>query len=137
LRQAAWLAFAMVIIPSARAADAIITLTINPEARLSATVIGTVPATIPCARPITLPISVINQAFVTASLEAVVVDGDDTVTLDFTPDRLTGASRENRNLHLIVSTTELVDITLAFKIQGDVPDLGGRDRIHFLMRCRA
>jgi hypothetical protein len=30
----------------------------------------------------------------------------------------------------------VTDLTIAFKAHNEVPDLGGRDRVHFLMRCQ-
>ncbi|HWU55474.1 MAG TPA: hypothetical protein VN175_08225, partial [Rhizomicrobium sp.] len=83
-----------------------------------------------------LPVKIINQAFVTSVLEARLVGNvPPGVTLDFRPAPLTGAAEEMRQLTLVLRDASPVDVTLAFKERKGVADLGGRDRIHFILRC--
>jgi hypothetical protein len=116
-----------------------IEITISPEARVSAVAM---PAALPprpaCGARFDLPVKIINQAFVTSFLEARLVDNVPAgVTLDFRPPALTGAAEEMRFLSLVLRDASPVDVTLAFKERNGFPDLGGRDRIHFLLRCQA
>jgi hypothetical protein len=120
-------------------ASAPIEITISPEARVSAVAM---PAALPpraaCGTRLDLPVKIINQAFVTSHLEARLVDNVPAgVTLDFRPKALTGAAEEMRLLSLVLRDASPVDVTLAFKERNGFPDLGGRDRIHFLLRCQA
>jgi hypothetical protein len=83
-----------------------------------------------------LPVLVVNQGFVTAQLEAELVDAPAGVTLEFHPDPLKGVPEELRKLQITLTKPGTTDLTVAFKAHNEIPDLGGRDRIHFLMRCR-
>ena len=119
-------------------APAPIEITISPEARVSAVAM---PAALPprpaCGTRLDLPVKIINQAFVTSFLEVRLVDNvPPGVTLDFRPQALTGAAEEMRLLSLVLRDGSPVDVTLAFKERNGFPDLGGRDRIHFLLRCQ-
>ena len=58
------------------------------------------------------------------------------VTLDFHPEPLKGVPEELRNLRITLTKPGLTDLTVAFRVHNEVPDLGGRDRVHFLFRCR-
>jgi hypothetical protein len=57
------------------------------------------------------------------------------VNLDFEPSPLKGVPEEIRNLRITLKTPDPTDVTLAFKLVNETPDLGARDRIHFLMHC--
>jgi hypothetical protein len=116
--------------------DAPIKITINPEARVSVALAGELPSPAPCGIATDLPVKVVNQGFVTAQLEAELVDNAPTgVTLDFHPAPLKGLPEEMRSLRIVVAQPGPVDLTIAFKAHNEVADLGGRDRSHFLMRC--
>jgi hypothetical protein len=118
--------------------DPPIKITINPEARVSAVMAGALPSPAPCGTAIDLPVKIVNQGFVTSQLEAAVVgDVPPGVTLDFHPAPLKGAPEELRMLHLTLTKPGTVDLTLAFRAHNEIPDLGGRDRVHFLLRCLA
>jgi hypothetical protein len=135
LTRTAFLVAAILLSTVARADNTPITITINPEARLSVAITGAMPSKAPCGTPITLPVTIVNQGFVTARIDAALVDADPTVSLDFDAYSLKGLPLERRRLRLTLSKPGLLDITLAFREHNDIPDLGGRDRIHFLMRC--
>src|ERR1700735_3424370 len=64
--------------------DAPIKITINPEARVSVALAGQLPPPAPCGIATDLPVKIVNQGFVTAQLEAELVDNAPAgVTLDF------------------------------------------------------
>jgi len=116
--------------------DPPIKITINPEARVSVVMAGALPAPTPCGTPADFPVKIVNQGFVTSQLEAELVgDVPPGVTLDFHPAPLKGLPKEFRMLHLTLTRRGVVDLTVAFKSHNEIPDLGGRDRVHFLVRC--
>jgi hypothetical protein len=116
--------------------DPPIKITINPEARVSVVMAGALPSPVPCGTVADLPVKIVNQAFVTSQLEAEVVgDIPPAVTLDFHPAPLKGVPEELRMLHLTLTKPGVIDLTLAFRAHNEIPDLGGRDRVHFLLRC--
>jgi hypothetical protein len=112
-------------------------ITINPEARVSVALAGALPPSAPCGMAADLSVKIVNQGFVTAQLEAELVgDVPAGVTLDFHPEPLKGVPEELRKLRITLTKPGLTDLTIAFKAHNEIPDLGGRDRVHFLMRCR-
>jgi hypothetical protein len=116
--------------------DPPITITINPEARVSVALAGALPPPARCGTPAELAIRIVNQGFVTSRLEAAFVgDPPAGATLDFRPAPLTGVPQELRVIHITLSKPVLTDLTIAFKARNEAPDLGGRDRVHFLIRC--
>ena len=124
-----------------RAADAAppnspIVVTINPEARVSVALAGPLPRAHP-GSAVDLAVKVVNLGFVTATLEAELVgEAVPGATLEFHPEPLKGLPVETRVLHLTLKNPGTVDLTIAFRTHNEIPDLGGRDRIHFLVRCR-
>jgi hypothetical protein len=50
---------------------------------------------------------------------------------------LSGETEESRMLHLLPLGPDPVDVTIAFGIDKNIGDLGGRDRVHFVVRCLA
>lgn len=116
--------------------DPPIKITINPEARVSVALAGALPPAAACGTAAEFSVKIINQGFVTARLEAALVgDAPDGVTLDFHPDPLKGVPEELRQLRITLTKPGPTDLTIAFHAHNEVPDLGGRDRVHFLMRC--
>ncbi len=116
--------------------DPPIKITINPEARVSVVLAGALPLPTPCGTVADWPVKIVNQGFVTSQLEAEVVgDVPLGVTLDFHPALLKGVPEELRMLHLTLTKPGVIDLTLAFRAHNEMPDLGGRDRVHFLLRC--
>jgi hypothetical protein len=113
-----------------------ITITINPEARVSVVLTGPMPAPVACGSATDFSIRILNQGFVTSRLEAAFVgDVPEGVSLDFQPARLKGVREEVRHLRIILTKPGSIDLTIAFRADSEIPDLGGRDRVHFLMRC--
>ena len=113
-----------------------IVVTINPEARVSVALAGPLPQAHP-GSAVDLPVKVINLGFVTATLEAELVgEAVPGATLEFHPEALKGIPVEYRLLHITLRRPGTVDLTIAFRTHNEIPDLGGRDRIHFLMVCR-
>jgi hypothetical protein len=113
-----------------------IKMVINPEARVSVTLAGALPPPAPCGTAAELPVKIVNQAFVTARLEAQLVSNAPVgVTLDFHPEPLKGVPEELRKLNITLTKPGPTDLTIAFRAHDKAPDLGGRDRIHFVMRC--
>lgn len=123
-------------VESSKAADAPIELTINPEARVSVVRGGAVPPAKACGQAIDLPVKITNQGFVTAPLEARLVDSIPAgVGLEFSAEPLKGVREEHRVLRVTLKNPGTVDITIAFRAKNDIPDLGGRNSVHLLVRC--
>jgi hypothetical protein len=117
--------------------DSPIRITINPETRVSVELASALPAPAPCWEAVELRVKIVNQGFLTSSLEARLVgDAPAGVTLDFHPAALKGVPEEFRSLYITLNKPDPTDLTIAFRAHNDSSDLGGRDRIHFLLRCR-
>jgi len=121
---------------AAAAGNAVFRVTVNPEARVSVVQVGEIPAETACGSPLSLPVRITNQGFVTAPLEASLVDAPPGVVLDFPALALKGTREETRVLRLTLAKPGTVDLTLAFRTRNEIPDLNGRDRLHFLIRGR-
>src|SRR5882762_5575370 len=114
-----------------------IKITINPEARVSVALAGALPPPVVCGTAADFSVKIVNQGFVTARLEAELVgDPPPGVSLDFHPEPLKGVPEESRELRITLTKPGPTDLTIAFRAHNEIPDLGGRDRIHFLARCR-
>lgn len=121
---------------TARPDQAPITVTINPEARASVVLVGNLPPPVPCGTAASLRVKIVNRGFVTSRLKVELVsEVRDNINIDFDPSPLKGVPEEVRNLRITLAKPDLTDVTIAFKLQNETPDLGGRDRIHFLMHC--
>jgi hypothetical protein len=123
-------------IAMAMPSDAPITITLNPEARVSVVMSGALPGPVRCGVPAQLAVRIVNQGHFTLRLEAKLVgDPPAAAQIDFHPEPLAGAAQEWRKLHVTLRQPGTSDLTIAFKARREAPDLGGRDRVHFLMRC--
>jgi hypothetical protein len=123
--------------PSAGAAasgDASIIVTINPEDRVAVALAGALPGPAPRGTPVDFKIKIVNQGFATGLLLAHLVDPPQGAVLDFHPQRLTGSPQELRTLRIMLKNSAPADLTIAFRLSNEMPDLGGRDRIHLLIR---
>jgi hypothetical protein len=121
---------------SAAPQEAPIQITINPEARVSVVLAGSLPQPVPCGAAADFSVKILNQGFITSRLEAELIgDSPAGVNLDFHPEPLKGIREEMRHLHITLTRPDPADLTIAFKAHNEVPDLGGRDRIHFVMHC--
>ena len=115
---------------------ALITITVNPEARVSVVRRDTAPTAARCGTAMNVPVVIVNQGFVTARLVATLVEPiPPGVTAEFSPEPLSGAAKETRTLQLILRRPGLLDVTISFRPVNDIPDLGGRDRVHLLLHC--
>ena len=120
----------------AAAQEAPIQITINPEARVSVALTGALPHPVPCGTAAEFYVKILNQGFITSRLEADLVgDTPAGVNLDFHPAPLKGVREEFRQLRITLTRPDPTDLTIKFKAHNDVPDLGGRDRVHFVMHC--
>jgi hypothetical protein len=120
----------------AASADTPITVTINLEARVSATFGGAIPSPVICGSPTVLRVKIVNQGSVTSRLEAEFVGSVPVgAALSFYPEPLTGAPEELRELRITLIAPGLSDLTVAFRSHNEAADIGGRDRVHFLMHC--
>ena len=116
--------------------EAPIMITINPEARVRVALGGALPQPVSCGTAANLAVRIVNQSFTTSRLEAQFVgDVPEGVSLDFRPAPLKGVREESRNLRITLTNPDPTDLTVAFKAHNGLPDLGGRDRVHFVMRC--
>ena len=111
-------------------------ITINPEARVSVEMAGPLPPPAACGAPVDLPVRIINEGFLMSRLDAQLV-GDMPLgtVLEFQPEPLKGLPEEMRSLRITLAKPGTADLTVAFKPHNEIPDIGGRDRVHFLMRC--
>jgi hypothetical protein len=110
---------------------------INPEARVSVSVTGSLPPPVPCGTAAVIPIEILNQSFMTSRLEAQFVDvSPPGVILEFNPEPLKGVTEEMRSIRITLAKPGSTDLTISFRAHNEPPDLGGRDRIHFLMNCK-
>jgi hypothetical protein len=113
-----------------------IKIIINPEARVSAVLSGRLPPPVPCGTAMVLPVKIVNQGYVTARLEVELVGSPiPGVEVTFESEPLKGLPEEVRNLRITLGERGPTDVTVAFRTHNVVPDLGGRNRIHFLMLC--
>lgn len=119
--------------------EAPIEVLINPEARVSVSRNERLPLPMAaCGQVMNVPVTIVNQAFLTAPLEVRLADPRPRgVVLAFSSRPLLGVSTEHRTLHITVVNPDLVDVTLAFRTRNNIPDLGGRDRIHLLLQCHS
>jgi hypothetical protein len=122
-------------VESASVTEPAIQISINPEARVSVVRAGALPPSVPCGTPASLEIKIVNQGFVTTPLEARLIDAPAGASLDFHPEPLKGMPQERRTLRITLIRPGETDLTVAFKAHRAIPDLGGRDRVHFLMHC--
>lgn len=116
--------------------EAPIIIRVNPEARVSVALAGALPQPVSCGAAADLAVRILNQSFATFRLEAQFVgDVPGGVSLDFRSAPLKGVREEFRNLRITLTNPDPTDLTVAFKAHNAPPDLGGRDRVHFVMRC--
>ena len=116
--------------------EAPIQITINPEARVSVALAGALPQPVPCGTAVDFSVKILNQGFITSRLEAELVRNTPVdVNLDFHPEPLKGVREELRHLRITLTRPDPTDLTIAFRAHNEAPDLGGRDRIHFVMHC--
>jgi len=116
--------------------DAQIVVTINPEARVSAVLGASLPSPSACGDATELKVKIINQGKITAPLRARLVDGGARIgALHMNAEKLSGQPEDSRLLHLMKLGPGPVDMTVAFSIDNNIGDLGGRDRVHLLVRC--
>jgi hypothetical protein len=114
---------------------AAINVTINPEERVSVTLGPAAPQPAPRGVPFDLPVRIVNQGFATGRLEARLVgDPRPDAVIVFPSDRLKGVPAETRMLRITLTSQAPVDLTISFRLANEALDLGGRDRIHLLMR---
>ena len=109
---------------------------INPESRVTVSLAGPWPPPAPCGTTVSIPIEVLNQGYLTAKLEAQIADAPPGALLQLQSDPLKGTPEEMRTLKITLTNPGPTDLTISFKAHNGAPDLGGRDRIHVLMRCQ-
>jgi hypothetical protein len=98
---------------------------------------GSVPPSVPCGAASKLKVRVLNQAYVTALLEARLIgDSSNATSLEFHPKPLNGKPEEIISLRIKLQSPGVTDLTISFNARGEKQDLGGRDRVHFLMQCK-
>jgi len=135
--RAAMMALACSVLRAAGPADPPIRITINAEARVSVAIVGVLPTTARCGVATEVPVRVVNHGFVTARLEARLVgDIPAGASVVLEPSPLKGLPDETRILRISLERPGAADLTVAFSARNEVADLGGRDRIHFVIRGR-
>ncbi len=121
--------------PSAQSAEPI-KVTINPEGRVSVVFLGPLPVPTPRGTPVELAVRIVNLGFITGRLEARLVGAPAGSGLEFASEPLKGSPAEVRPLRITLQEAGTTDLTIAFRIRNESPDLGGRDRIHLLIQSR-
>jgi len=123
---------------AAASRSATIEVAINPEARVAVTLTGILPPSARCGVASAVGVRIVNQGFVTAPLESKLVGTPRAgVSLAWDSEPLRGTPEEFRILYLTLARAGMTDVTIAFRALGQTPDLGGRERVHFLARCFA
>jgi hypothetical protein len=123
------------VAPAAPAADPPIKVTVNPEGRVSVTLLGALPPPAAYGTPVEFGVRIVNQGFLTGVLEARLAgDPPAAAVLEFDPSALRGVPVERRILRITLTGRALTDLTIAFRLRHEAPDLGGRDRVHLLMQ---
>jgi hypothetical protein len=80
-----------------------------------------------------IPVKTVNHGFVTAPLEASLVDQlPPGVRAELSPELLKGIAEERRTLRVTLTKAGPTDIAVSFRARNDIPNLGGRDRVSFL-----
>lgn len=116
-------------------AAALIVVTINPEGRVSAVLAADLPRPGSLPSSLELAVRVINQGFSTGRLLAVLVgDPPAGATLDFNGAHLKGVPQEMRMLRITLAHPSPTDLTISFRLANEMPDFGGRDLVHLLIR---
>lgn len=111
-----------------------IVIEVNPEVRVNVRRGGKRVPDVATDGSVVLDIEIVNDGFLTAALEARLVDSVPCgVELEFLPHPLQGVSHERRTLRIVLKNTEPVDVTIAFHTQNAGREKGGRDRLHFYL----
>ena len=113
-----------------------VVVTINPEARVMASLDAPPPPPQPCGSPIELNIKVINKGFVTAPLVASALgDVARYVDVDMVPRKLNGDAEDSRVLRLIPRGPGTADVTIVFTLENNIKDHGRNNQVHLLLSC--
>lgn len=116
-------------------AEARIVITINPEGRVSVATKGELPASARQGVPLAIGMEIINLGYMTGQLEAVLTGNAPAgASVGIEHASLKGTQKEQRTLMITLAHVGTSDLTIAFRLRNESPDLGGRDRIHFLLR---
>jgi hypothetical protein len=114
-----------------------VTVTINPEARVSAILTGTIPPPPHCGAPLILPVRIVNKGFVTSQLQTrLVADSPAGIALYFDAAPLLGAAMETRELRIVPVSQASADVTIAFYALDDTTTAQSGNSVHLLIRCR-
>ena len=114
--------------------EAVIEVTINPEARVSIKRTDAPLPTPQCGQSGAWIIRIVNQGFVTAGLTFHA--STDSIKLEPVTPRLTGNEVEYRWLHFVMMEERLVDMTLTVDAGRATSDIGGRAQLPLLLLCR-
>jgi hypothetical protein len=113
------------------------TVTINPEARVSAKLTGPVPPPPHCGAPLILPVRIVNKGFVTSRLQTrLVADSPAGIALYFDAAHLRGTATETRELRIVPVSQASADVTIAFYTLDDTTAGQSGNSVHLLVRCR-
>lgn len=115
-----------------------IEISINPEARVSVKRTAAMVPDLSCDKPSPWLVRVVNQGFVTSSLNVFTDDQsiEKLAAIEIGKKRLTGSAVEYRILSMKLSS-QPVGATLRFNAGNDTYDLGNRSRLSLLLRCNA
>lgn len=111
-----------------------VTLSINPEARVYASLHQPRVHRVPAGVSYSIPVAIQNLAGATAPIQVDVIEpkGPDlTVAWDARP--LTGDGEEFRTLQVSSRLSGFVELTLSFCLPYELPDLGARDRVRLIL----
>lgn len=78
----------------------------------------------------------VSSLLIRDNLGRLVGDPNPNARLDFSDKALKGVPQETRTLRITLLKSMPTDLTIAFRVRHDVPNPGGRDRVHFVLRCQ-
>lgn len=111
-----------------------ITLAVNPEARIYASLHEPAVRRIRPNTACDIPVAIQNTGLVTASVEATLLEpSDGSVQLRWNARPLSGDETEVRSLGIVTPRAGFLEVTVSFCFPFELPDLGGRDRIRLVL----
>jgi hypothetical protein len=117
--------------------DDTIQIVIDPEARVNVVAGHSLPPPAKCEQPSKWRVTIVNHGFVTTRLEAELIGNvPPGVVHDWPLNAVPKAFRALRVTLTKAWPTDL-NLTLAFKLRNEVPELSGCDRVSCLMHCLA
>lgn len=111
-----------------------VTLSINPEARVYASLYEPRVHRISVGTECPVPVAIQNLGFTTSSIHAEIIEPKDgSVHLTWESEPLTGSAVDHRTIGVTSQLGGFVEVTISFCLPFGLPDLGERDRIRLVL----